>query len=640
MGVAVNRHLVAVAIGAAIAVTAVAGVRTPAAAAGTIDLYVDASTAVPGLIHIHERIPVTPGPMTLDYPMWIPGDHGPDGPIENVAGLHVHAGSTELRWKRDPILLYTVHVDVPTGTSSIDVDFEYLGSQQGPHSGSPRFSTPNLFSLEWNEVVLTPAAAHDSDVMLQPTIRLPSRAWQYATALETESAEGGVIRFKPVSLEQLVDSPLDAGINERLIDLGDWDGAPVKIAVFGDTPDQLAASDARINQLRALVTQMHALYRYHHWNHYTFLLTVSDVMPGEGLEHHQSSDNGSSGSFLTDDDSFVTSADLLSHEFNHSWDGKYRRPFDLATPNLQQPMIDDNLWVYEGMTQFYGNLQAARAGMRTEQQWLDGLAMLDAYYSAEHGRLWRPLEDTATSASFLYSARGPWLSERRSVDYYSEGELMWLEADVTIHKLTGGARSLDDVARAFFGGPGNTGPMVVPYTRADLIAALNAVAPYDWAGFFAKRVDDVAPLPPDPFTPGGYRLVFTDTPSAFEKTVNGKRKSIDARFSLGLNIDDTGVILDVYPGSVAFNAGIGPGEKIVAVNGRSYDDRDSLEKGLDSALRAARSGDPLQLLLSAGKVYRTVSLVYRDGPRYPHLVRIAGTDDILGKIATPLKLAP
>ena len=613
------------------ALAAGSAVRAQAAPSGTIALDVDASGAVQGILHVHERMPVVPGPLALGYPKWIPGTHGPFGEIQNLAGLHVHSGATELRWRRDGVQLFVFHVDVPAGTTALDVDFEYLGAQNSP-SNTDRFSTPNLFALDWSGVVLTPVGPNDASVTLEPALRLPSPAWHFATALEVASSSGGLLRFRPVSLEMLVDSPLDAGINERLVDLGTWDGAPVTMAVFADTPEQLAASDARIAGLRALATQMHLLYRYRHWAHFTVLLTLSDVLPGNGLEHAQSSDDGQTGHFLTDDDAFVYGADLIAHELNHSWNGKYRRPFDLATPNLQVPMVDDLLWVYEGMTQFYGNLQTERAGMRTEQQWLDNLALLSAYYRYEHGRLWRPLEDTATSSSFLYPVSFPWFSERRGVDYYSEGELMWLEADVMIRRLTHGAKSLDDVAQSFFGGAANGPPQVVTYTRADVIAALNAVAPYDWTSFFAQRVDAVAPQPPAALTPGGYRLIFTDQPSAYEKLSNGERKRVDLSYSLGLSVGSDGTILDVFPDSVAFRAGIGPGEKIVAVNDRSFVGQDAC----DAALRAARDGSPLRLLLTAGNVYRTVALPYTGGPRYPHLERIPNTDDVLGAIAAPL----
>ena len=604
-------------------------------AAAPITLDVDASHAVQGILYVHEIIPAGGGPLTLVYPKWIPGEHAPNGPIANVAGLAIRAGGATLPWRRDPVDLYAFHVEVPAGTASVDVTFEYLGAQTGENSRA-RLSTPTIFTLAWNKVVLTPAAPDYSQVWIAPSLRLPSAQWKYATALEIEFANEGELRFKTVSLETLVDSPLDAGVAQRTFELGTWDGAPVTLAAFGDTPEQLAASDKTVEKLRNIVPQMRALYRNRHWNHYTFLLTVSDVMPGQGVEHHQSSDNGTNGEFLTDDNALAGGADLLTHEMNHSWDGKFRRPADLATPNLQVPMIDDLLWVYEGMTQFYGNLEAERAGLRTEQQWLDALAMTYASYDTQHGRLTRPLADTATSSSFLYSARGPWASERRGVDYYSEGELMWLEADVLIRRLSGGRRSLDDMARAFFGHGENTGPQVLPYTRDDVVAALSAVQPYDWRAFFAQRVDAVAPHPPDFLTGGGYKLVFTATPSAYEKLQSARRKTIDLRYSLGIVANREGTIGDVLPDSVAFRVGIGPGEKIVAVNDRAL----TGQPQLDAALLDARSGTPLRLLLTAGNVYRTIALDYRGGPRYPHLARVDGTADVLGAIAKPLAAVP
>ena len=615
---------------------AVAAARTPAAAASPIRLHVDASRAVQGILFVHETMPVQRGPLTLVYPKWIPGAHAPNGPIQNVAGLVVCANGAVVPWKRDSVDLFAFHVDVPAGSRSLEVAFEYLGSQAGAGGSGGRLSAPTMFSLEWNTVVLTPKADSSASVILAPSIRLPSPQWAFASALETASRDGADVAFKPVSLEMLVDSPLDAGVVSRTFDLGTWDGAPVKLAAFADTPEQLAASDKTQEKLRNLVAQMHALYRYRHWDHYTFLLTLSDVLPGAGLEHHQSSDNGSGGDFLTDESALTAGADLLAHEFNHSWDGKFRRPFDLATPNLQVPMIDDLLWVYEGMTQFYGNLQAERAGFRSEQQWLDNLAMLYASYDSERGRLTRPLVDTATSSSFLYGARGPWASERRGVDYYSEGELLWLEADVLIRKRSSGRRSLDDVARAFFGHGQDTGAEVLTYRRADLLAALEAVQPYDWASFLAARVDAIAPHPPDFLTGGGYRLAFTDTPSAYEKLVNGRRKVLDVRHSLGIVANREGMVNDVLPDSPAFRAGVGPGDKIVAVDDRVLTGQDQL----DAALRRDRAGTPLRLLLSAGGAYRTVALDYSGGPRYPHLERVPGTDDVLGAIARPLASVP
>lgn len=621
-------HLARAASLAAALCLLIPGAAARAQSAAPIALHVDASRAVQGLLAVHETIPVASGPLVLVYPKWLPGAHGPDGPIQNVSGLLVRAGGATLPWARDPVDLYAFHVDVPAGATSIDVDFAYLGGR----NSDARLSTPNLFTLSWNKVALTPQAADYSKVVLAPSLRLPSARWKYATALDTARADGADLAFKPVSLEMLVDSPLDAGINERTFELGTWDGAPVTLAAFADTPAQLAASDETVRKLRSLVEQMHALYRYRHWDHYTFLLTLSETLAGEGLEHHQSSDNGTGGEFLTDESALTSSADLLAHEMNHSWDGKFRRPAGLATPNLQVPMIDDLLWVYEGMTQFYGNLQAERAGLRTEQQWLDALALTYATYDTQHGRLTRPLLDTARAASILYGARGAWVSERRSADYYSEGELMWLEADEIIRHGSGGKRSLDDVARAFFGQGADGGARVLTYTRDDVIAALAAVQPYDWRAFFVKHVDDIAPHPPDFLAGSGYRFIYTAAPSAYEKLQNDRRKNLDLRYSVGIVAGRDGTIADVLPGSVAYRAGIGPGEKIVAVDDRTLTGQEQL----DGALRDAMTGAPLRLLLVAGDVYRTVDLDYRGGPRYPHLERVPNTPDELGAIAKPL----
>ncbi len=607
---------------------------TPARAEGPapIALHVDASRAVQGWINVHETIPVRPGPLTLQYPKWIPGEHAPSGPVENLSGVVLTASGKKLAWTRDLVDMYALHVDVPTGVSMLDADFVFLGANGGNYSDA-RLATPNLLSLTWNKLLLTPKVDDYGTQMIAPTLTLPGADWKYATALETASQHGAVVTFNPVSQEQLVDSPLDAGINERTWDLGRFDGVPVSLAAFADMPSELNADPKAIAALQKLVEQMHALYRYRHFGHYTFLLTLSDVMPGEGVEHHQSSDDGTAGKFLVEHDAFLNSGDLLAHEWNHSWNGKYRRPFDLATRNLQDPMKDDLLWVYEGMTQFYGNLQAERAGIFSQQDWLDMLASTYASLDTQRGRDWRPLLDTASAAPTLYSAPRAWSSSRRGVDFYNEGMLMWLEADVLIRTLSHGQHSIDDVARAFFGNGADTGPQVVTYTRDDLIAALNAVQPYDWASFFRARVDEVASHPPDPFTAAGYQLAFSDKQTQYAKTVAGQRHVLDLRYSLGITARSDGTIVDVVQGSPAFSAGLGPGEKIVAVNDRALTDG---QIQLDDALRAAQSSGTIRLLLTAGDVYRATSIAYRGGPRYPRLERVAGKPDVLTAIATPL----
>ncbi|GAC1413085.1 MAG: M61 family metallopeptidase [Candidatus Velthaea sp.] len=606
----------------------------PAAAqgGGAIALHLDASRAVQGWLGVHETIPVSPGTLTLQYPKWIPGEHAPSGPLVNVAGLKIAARGQILAWTRDPVDLFAYHLDVPAGVSALEVDFTYLAANAGNYS-SARTATPNLLSITWNKFVLTPRVEDYAAQTIVPSITLPGADWKYATALATTSHQGADVTFAPVSQETLVDSPLDAGINARTWDIGSFNGAPVTLAAFADTAEQLAVPDKTIALFSNLVTQMRALYRHRHFDRYVFLLTLSDVMPGEGVEHHQSSDNGSTGDFLTDHAALVNDGDLLPHEFNHSWDGKFRRPFDLATRNLQAPMIDDLLWVYEGMTQFYGDLQAERSGIWTKQEWLDALAETYARLDDTRGRDWRPLLDTATAASTLYSAPREWEAERRSVDYYDEGNLMWLEADVLIRKLSRGKRSIDDVTRAFFGHGADTGAAVLTYNRADIIAALGAVQPYDWAAYLAQRIDRIAPHPPNPFDGGGYKLTFSETPTALSKLTSAKRKSLDMRYSLGIVARADGTILDVVRGTPAYAAGIGPGQKIVAVNSRTLSNG---QPQVDDALKAAKTGGSIRLLLSGGDVYHEVTLEYRGGPRFAHLERVTGTPDVLSTIARPL----
>ena len=595
---------------------------------------VDAAHATANVLHMHERIPVVPGPLTLEYPMWIPGEHMPAGPIVNLAALVITAGAQRLRWERDLVDMNAFHLDVPPGTSLLDVRFDFLGAALGRYS-SARLASANMLVLTWNKVLLVPAVDDYRTVTIAPSITLPGIDWQYATALDTATHNGAALTFSPVTMEMLVDSPLDAGTNSRRWPLGTIDGAPVDIAVFADSPEQLEG-DAVIVKLRNLVTQMARLYRARHFNHYTFLLTVSDVLPGEGVEHHQSSDDGAPADFLIDHDELIGNADLLPHEFNHSWDGKYRRPADLATPNLRVPMKDDLLWVYEGMTQFYGNLEAARSGLLTPEQWRDHLALIDASLETTTGRNANALLDTAIEAPVLYDAPRSFRSERRGTDFYSEGELVWLEADATIRRLSGGRRTIDDFARAFFGRT-STGPEVFPYTRDDIIAALNAVQPFDWRGFFAARIDAIAPHPPDPFTPDGWRLVYAPKPNALESIGTKLNKTFDVRYSLGIVGGTGSVISDVIDGLPAQRADIAPGDKIMAVDGRAIGESQTLQDALDAALlRAQHGGPPIHLLLLGGGIYRDIAIPYEGGPRYPVLEPIPGAPNRLDAVSAPL----
>lgn len=597
------------------------------AAAGSIDLVVDASKApTQNIVRTHEVIPASPGRMTLYYPQWIPGEHGPVGPIQNLAELQIRANGRTIAWRREPANMFAFDLDVPQGASKIDVDFTYLGATFGSYS-SNRLASPNIFVIDWNQNVLYPSTGTNDATIFNPTLILPGPDWKFATALYDPKQSGNTVTWSATPLGRLMDSPLDACTNFRKWDLWHDAGAfpgTASLNVCADTPEELDASDKTIGHFRNLVKEMIAMYGARHWHDYHFLLTVSDVMPGEGVEHHESSDDGEGGSYLVDQTALERGGDLLSHEFNHSWDGKYRMPDGLIRENLNTPYDDSLLWVYEGMTQYYGDVMSFRDGIRDAKNWPDHIAAVYANYDNEPGRMWRPLGDTATSGPFLYGAPRGYYGERRGVDFYSEGELMWLLADAIIREHTQNKSSLDTVARAFFGQT-NTGPVTLGYDRADIIAAFDRVAPYDWAGFFHEWVDDIAPHPPNGFEPEGWRLVYTAKPSHDVKKNNFV-------YSLGIAMRG-GAVSDVHFGSPAWKAGLGYGQKIVAVNGREYSD-DVL---YDAVVAAKSSHRPIQLLVSKDELYRTVAIPYYGGPRYPHLERIARTPDRLSEVIKPLR---
>lgn len=608
---------------------AAALVFAAAAAAGPITLVVDASKApTQNIVRTHEVIPVGPGPLTLYYPQWIPGEHAPVGPIQNVAGLTITAGGKTLSWRRDPGNLFAYKLLVPPGTGSITADFTYLGATFGNYS-SNRLSSPNIFVIDWNQNVLYPSNETNDTAQFDPTLILPGAAWKFASALYDAKRSGNSVTWSTTPLGRLLDSPLDACINFRSWNLWTDSGAfpgTASLNVCADTPEELDASDKTIDHFRALVKEMIAMYGARHWHNYHFLLTLSDVMPGEGVEHHESSDDGEGGTYLTDAKALERGGDLLSHEFNHSWDGKYRMPEGLVRTNPNQPYDDSLLWVYEGMTQYYGDVMSYRDGIRDAKNWPDHIAAMYAGYDNEPGRLWRSLGDTATSGPFLYGAPRGYYSERRGVDFYGEGELMWLLADAIIRDRTHDKASLDTFARAFFGQQ-NTGPVTVAYNRADIIAGLNKIVPYDWTAFFHRWVDDVAPHPPAAFEEDGWKIVYTDKPS------HDVHKD-DFVYSLGFSPGGPGGIVgDVHFGSPAWKAGLGINEKLVAVNGREY----TSDLLYDAVKEAQQNHRPIDLLVEKDDVYRTVSIPYFDGPRYPHLVRVKDAPDRLSEVVKPLR---
>ena len=597
---------------------------------GTIHLSVDATDITHGIFRVHETIPARSGPLVLLFPKWLPGNHGPSGPIDKFAGLVIHAGKTRLAWTRDTVDVYAFHVTVPNGVTALDCDFQFLSAVDG--SEGRIMMTPEMLSLQWNSVALYPAGYFSRDISVQSSVRLPA-GWKFGTALETASAAGGVTNFKPVTFNTLVDSPMIAGRNFERLDLDPGGPAPVYLDVIADRPDQLVVSAPELQAHRNLVQQAYRLFNSHHYDHYDFLLSLSKEMGGNGLEHHRSSEDGTVPGYFKEWDKTFSVRDLLTHEYTHSWNGKFRRPADLWTPNFNVPMQDSLLWVYEGQTQYWGTVLAARAGLWSKQQALDALAADAATFANRAGLQWRSLQDTTNDPITTRRAPIPWVSWQREEDYYGQGELIWLDADTLIRQKSGGKKSLDDFARAFFG-IDNGSYVTVTYTFGDVVQALNAALPYDWSGFLRARLDGVGkPAPLDGLLRGGYRLVYTDKESEFSKSNAQRRKITDLLYSLGVIIGEKehGGISQVLWGSAAFKAGIATGNQIVAVNGMSYDSDE-----LKDAITAAKSDPaPIQLLIKRGDRYLTIPVNYHGGLRYPHLERIPGTPPLLDDLLAP-----
>ncbi len=604
-------------------------------AAQSIQLFVDLTDAPRNIYHSRLTIPAQPGPLTLVYPEWIPGNHRPAGPIANVAGIKMEAGGQTLEWQRDPVDMYSFHVDVPSGATQLQVSLDTI-TNDGSAGASGPSATTNVLDLNWNQVVLYPQGASSDSVQVSAGVSLPS-GWKYGTALTKESrghagGQSSLEIFKPVSLTTLVDSPLIAGDHYRKIELTKPGETPAHVIdMVGESDAGLAMTPADEAAYRKLVAETGALFGARHYLDYHFLLTLSDEAGHHGVEHHQSSDNSVRERTLVEPDLHLEEAALLPHEFTHSWNGKYRRPAGLATRNYQDPMRGDLLWVYEGLTEYLGNVLTARSGLWTPEQYREALAETEAMIDHRAGRTWRPLEDTARSVQILRLQGPEWQNWRRGLDYYPEGELIWLEVDTIIRQVSQGQKSLNDFCRLFYGGESGP-PKVVPYTFDDLVAALKQVVPYDWATLLNARVNSTKnEVPVNAIERDGWRVVYTDQPNVFVHAGEKLGKSVDVSYSLGFAVSESGEFSDVIHGSPAYAAGIGPGMKLIAVNGRAWS-----AEVLQDALRASKdSKQPIDLLVENAKVFKTYSIAYHDGIRSPHLGRIEGPD-LLGEILKPL----
>lgn len=623
------------------ALPAVSNVAWP----GLMGLEVDATDLDHRVMQVRQTLPVkVPGQrLTLLFPRWLPGTHGPSGDVNQLAGLSITDGRLALRWQRDTVDTFAFHVDVPAGVKQLTLQFQYLSPLS--RSQGRREITPQMLGVEWNQVLLYPAGTAASAIQVQARLRLPA-GWQQASALRgldglsARAAADGWVRYQATSLETLVDSPVFAGQHIKRIEL-DSPGTPqaVTLNLLADEADQLDATPAQLDAHRALVRQATALFGSRHFRQYDFLLAQSSEFSGIGLEHQESSENGTRPGYFKDWDKHVGSRELLPHEFVHSWNGKFRRPADLWTPQYNQPMRDSLLWVYEGQTQFWGHVLAARSGLTTPEQARDRLATSAAWLDNRAGRQWRNLQDTTNEAPM--GARGrdkPWSDWQRGADYYDEATLIWLDADSLIREKSGDTRSLDDFAKAFFGvahtAAADGAVQALTYTFDDVVAALNAVQPHDWAAFLRERLDRVgqgAPL--DGLARSGWKLGWTDTPSKFAKGADDREggRSQDLSFSLGLSVKADGKLDHVSWGGPVFQAGLAPGMSVLAVNMGAYK-----PERLAAAITANKDGKhPIQLLIRQDDQFRQVSIPWQGGLRYPQLQRVDGTPDRLSKVFAP-----
>jgi predicted metalloprotease with PDZ domain len=597
---------------------------------GTIVLNVDATNTAQQIFQIKESIPVKAGHLVLLYPQWLPGNHSPTGPLKQLAGLMLTGNGKAIEWKRDPINVFAFHVEVPEGVTTLEAAYQFLSPVEGNQGRITM--TDNIVGVQWNAMTLYPAGYATRKITVQPNLKLPA-GFQFGTALETNDRQGDDVTFKPTDLETLVDSPLFSGRYFKRIDLDPGAKIPVHLNVVADDAASLETTPEQIEIHKKLIQQAYKLYKSQHYKHYDFLFSLSEEFGGIGLEHHQSSENGVKADYFTDWKKSEPGRDLLAHEYTHSWNGKFRRPDGQAVATFNVPLDDSLMWVYEGQTQYWGNVLAARAGLVGLQNSEDLLASVAARYDTMAGRTWRAVQDTTYDP--VINSRRPigWYNYQRSEDYYSEGQLIWLDADTKIRELSGDKKSLNDFAGTFFA-VDNGRNTALPYSFEDVVKFLNAVQPYDWTTFLRTRLDGHGPgAPLDGLTRAGWKLVYTDTPTDILKLAEERRKTVDFSYSLGFSLDKDGKIGGMMWGGVAFKAGLSGNTTIMAVNGQAYK-----PELLKAAVKAAKGTDKkIDLLVKKGTDFRTVSLDYHDGLKYPRLERIPGTPDRLAAILAPMK---
>lgn len=579
--------------------------------AGVVSLAVDATDLTHKVFQIKQRLPLQgAGPVTLLYPQWQGASHAPTGQVGRVAGLVMRSGGRQVAWTRDAADPFAFHVRPPAGARELEVAFTYVS----PRSGNLAMSR-NVVNVGWSNLLLYPAgfAAHRISVAAQ--VQLPA-GMQFATSLAVDGRDGDVVRFKAAALDTLVDSPLLAGRHARTWPLSDRPGLQVTLSAFASQPEDLVLDDASLAKFRASVAEVQAMFGASRREPYQFMVVLDERMGGPGgIEHRHCTEVFVPANYFTRAQDNLRNLDLAVHEYVHAWNGTQFLPAGMKTRNFSEPLQNSLLWVYEGLTQYLGKVAAARGGMRTLDEALDDLAIDAARTQVQPSRAWKPLRDSVYDPITI-SGRGiEWPDFTGKKDYYVDGVLLWLAADVEIRTRTAGHKSLDDFVRLFFGNRKGDPAAAHTYTEADLYAALNQVSPGDWKRFFDARLDalDSAALMAA-LERGGYRLAYTADPTETYRQDALDRGVDDYLFSLGLSVGKTGALRAVRWDGPAFRAGLTVGAKLLRVNGQPYD-----AHGLKAAVT---SGAPLTLAAELEGERLEVRIEANSGLRYPRLERL------------------
>jgi predicted metalloprotease with PDZ domain len=586
-------------------------------------------------IPLEESLSSEGGVLRLWYPKWVQGAHAPGGPVQNVAGIEIENGSkTSLAWRRTPGEVHQIQVTIPPETPEIEIRLRYICNQSSPNShGLDSFGSESLGVISPNTVTLYPDGIRLDAWRVKVKLKLPD-GWKFATSLlpvETGADASGATQFCPVTLEELIDSPILAGRHVSTYDLveANVSAPPHRLHVFSEVETATRIHDEVLARLRRVVTQASGMFGSHPFPAFDVLVATTNVLARNGLEHRKSSLNVIPLGCL-DHPEHLKDWDrmLIPHEYVHTWCGKYRRPQGMITPDAHTPYDTELLWVYEGLTQYLGELLEVRSGLATADQYRWMILQRLRWARLQQGRQWRPLSDTAAASHLLRAGSPAWGHLRRDQDYYHEGALLWLEADVFIRQATNGKRSLDDFCQAFFS---STDPNArsLGYEREDVINALHNVAPRDWDGWVRRHIEQPSARGPLSVAADlGYLVQFANRSP--EGPQDARIDYLDARDSLGASFRADGTIESVLLETPADRAGLAPEMRVVGVGDFLWS-RERFQEALESTPVVGE----LRLLVAANDRLVSRKIEYDGGPRYFTLIRDEKKPDVLARILEP-----